>query len=107
MIKWSEENAQMTKKCSDENAQMENNAQMKMLRLKIMLRYKCSVLKKQYGLISSAREFRTGENLFLHVFPLLLFHQSLSIFSGETFFPQVDLKALFFKDRFFSQRHGV
>ena len=63
--------------------------------------------RDQYGLISSAREFRTGENLFLHVFPLLLFHQSLSIFSGETFFPQVDLKALFFKDRFFSQRHGV
>ena len=25
---------------------MENNAQMKMIRLKIMLRYKCSVVKK-------------------------------------------------------------
>ena len=34
------------------------------------------------------REFRTGETLFLHVFPLVLFHQSLQAFSGETFFPQ-------------------
>ena len=33
-------------KCSDENAHMENNAQMKMLRLKIMLRYKWSSVKK-------------------------------------------------------------
>ena len=52
-----DENAQMAKKCSDENAQIENNAQMKMLRLKIMLRYKCSEVKNaQIKMLSSKKK---------------------------------------------------
>ena len=46
------------------------------------------VYQLQYGYVSPVRKFRTGETLFLHVFPLVLFHQSLPVLVGETFFPQ-------------------
>ena len=38
--------------------------------------------------VSPVRKFRAGETLFLHVFPLVLFYQSLPVISDETFFPQ-------------------